>query len=59
MLAITTKTIEFKDVTHKDITVLENTLIEIYPDPDEYGLYIADYYGYLFTITRDEYRLLC
>jgi hypothetical protein len=59
MLAITTKTIEFKDVSKRDITVLEDSLIEILPEADEFGLYIAEYYGFLFTISQEEFRLLC
>lgn len=59
MLALTVKTIEFKNVHQVEIKVLEHSLIEILPEKDEYGLYIAEYYGLLFTISEEEFRLLC
>lgn len=59
MLAVTVKTIQFKDVHNKEIIVLEDSLIEVLPEKDEFGFYIADYYGFLFTISDDEFRLLC
>jgi hypothetical protein len=59
MLALTTKTIQFKDIDENEVTVLEHSLIEVLPETDEFGLYVADYYGRLFTISLEEFRLLC
>lgn len=58
MLALTVETIQFKDVNQAEVIVLENSLIEV-SEPDEYGIYIAEYYGFLFSISKEEFEILC